>query len=129
MCELSKETLTQIINIFQQHKTLCIISATNPLQYDYVVKQINQELTNNNLPKIENNPDITIVTSFEEHYSSLSELDKIAINEHNWDSHEYSIISYNNRLTKENLELQNAEFIYDPEQKLLHFHGENNPEL
>ncbi len=89
MCELSEETLTQITNVFKQHQTLCIISATNPLQYDYVIEQINQELTNKNLPKVENNPDITLVTSFENHNLVLAEsdvtrLDKIDQNQWKW---------------------------------------------
>ncbi len=133
MCELSEEASTKIIHLFQrqevEHFKLCIISATNSLQYDYVVRQINLSLKNSNLPTLDDNLDTVIVTSFEKHTLSLPELARIAIGANNWDSSQYTIVSYDDRLTKENLILENAEFIYDKDHGLLSLSGENSPDL
>lgn len=133
MCELSKEASTQIIRLFQhqeaEHFKLCIVSATNSLQYDYVVKQINLSLKNSNLSTLDDNLDIVMVTSFEEHTLLLPELARIAIDKNNWDLSQYTIVSYDDRLTKENLMLEKAEFIYDQDHVLLSLSGENSPEL
>lgn len=119
MCELTEEAKENITIFFQHQQTekfkISIISATNPLQYNYLISELNKELTENNLLEISKNPNVYIKTSFEEHNLSLSELAKLAIKENGWDSDDYHITSYDNRLTKESLMLDNAWFTYDKE--------------
>lgn len=117
MCELTEEA-KENITIFFQHQQkekfkISIISATNPLQYNYLISELNKELTENNLLEISKNPNVYIKTSFEEHNLSLSELAKLAIKENSWDSDDYHIISCDNRLTKESLMLDKAEFKHE----------------
>lgn len=133
MCELTKEAKEDIYNLFQHQQTehfkLCLVSSTNPLQYNYVVDQINKELTSDNLLKITGNARVVIKTSFEENTLSISELAKIAIKENNWDSAKYHIISYHSGFTKENLGLKEADFSYDENQSWVTFVGDHPQEL
>ena len=133
LCELPEEAKESISNFFQHQQTeqlkLCIVSATNPLQYNYVISEINKDLIRDNLLKITENPKIIIKTSFEEHNLALSELAKIAIAENNWDSSGYNIVSYDSRLTAENLMLENAEFRYDENQSWMSFTGDYPQDL
>ena len=127
MCELTPEASKKIVNVFalqqKEHFKLCIVSATNPLQYDYTIKSINVQLEKLDLQHIDENPNVKIVTSFKENTLSLPELARVAIQKNGWDSDEYNIISFDNRLTQESLMLKNANFTYDMEQKLF-FTGE-----
>lgn len=128
MCELTEEAKERIFNFFEhqatEHFKLCIVSATNPLQYNYVVDQINQKLTADNLLSIIGNARVVIKTSFEEHNLSLVELAKTAIAENNWDSSSYHLISYDSGLTVENLMLENAKFTYDESKAWMTFAGD-----
>lgn len=126
MCELTPEAAEKIVRILTQQQErfkLGIMSATNPLQYDYIISSVNKKLKDANLPNIDDNHGVTVVTSFEEHNLQLLELAKMAIQENGWDDHEYNIISLDSRITKDSLMLEYASFAYDKEQKLF-FTGE-----
>lgn len=128
MCELTEEAKEIIFEFFEhqatEHFKLCIVSSTNPLQYNYVVDQINIKLKADNLLSIIGNSRVVIKTSFEEHNLLLPELAKTAIVENNWDSTKYHIISYDSRLTEENLMLENAKFTYDESKAWMTFAGD-----
>ncbi len=133
MCELTKEAKERIFEFSEsqatEHFKICLVSATNPLHYNYVIDQINKDLTRDNLLKITENARVVIKTSFEENTLSISELAKIAIEENNWDSSTYNLTSYDSRLTAENLMLKEAEFSYDENQFWMTFAGEYHQEL
>lgn len=133
MCELTEEAKVDIFNFFQHQQIeqfkLCIVSSTNTLQYNYVINEINEDLIEDNLLGVLANPNIVIKTSFEEHSLSLAELAKIAIAENNWDSSDYHLISYDSRLTAENLMLENAKFTYDESKSWMTFAGDYPQDL
>lgn len=133
MCELTEQSKQTIFDFFEhqatEHFKLCIISSTNPLQYNYAIEQINKELTGDNLLSIIGNARVVIKTSFEENTLSLPELAKTAIAENNWDSNSYHLISYDSRLTAENLMLENAKFTYDKSKAWMTFAGEYPQDL
>lgn len=116
MCELSPETLHNIAKIFQlQQKEgykIVIISATNPLQYNYVSAGINQELKDSGCVDLELNPDISIATSFTKHTLDLNKLAEIAIKNKKWNSSEYNIISFDSRITEDALSLEGLSYSF-----------------
>jgi hypothetical protein len=115
MSSATPETTSKINQVVElQHNAgfkLCIVTATNELQYNHALGQLNESLRAKNLPELDKNPNISIVKSFEKKELSLEHLAAKAISENNYDQWQYNIVSLNNKIVSEqNLKITKASF-------------------
>ena len=97
MCEISPENLTKIVELVklasEQDFKLCIVSATNSLQFDYIKAQINNKLAEAGHNSLDQQPNIVFAKSYETGQLSHTALAESAIFEKNLDQEGYQLIS------------------------------------
>ena len=117
MCEIDIARKNEIVDLFRLLSKvpveLIIVSVTNPLQYEYIMNNINFILEDNGLSRLENNPSIYTRTSFIKENLSLVSLTKEIIELKQMDKNHHVIFSGHRELTQETLDIKNAMFVQD----------------
>jgi hypothetical protein len=120
MCEIPQENLDIIVKLFQSlgdDRKLVVVSSTNPLQYNYILNQINPLFEKNNISSLESNNNVYMIKSFDEHNLSIMDLAKIAIESDALDKKENHIISIHRNIYPSKLGLENASFSSEDQNK------------
>lgn len=116
MCEVSVDAAERILDVMRLQRyvgfTLVIVTSSNKAQYDYIMNEIDCKRGEGleALPRIADNPFIKIIKSFDKGQLSLPFLARSVIQEYKLDVAGNHIISLHNKLTKQSLEIKNAEF-------------------
>jgi hypothetical protein len=117
MCEIDITRRKELVDLFcipsKDEVELIIVSVTNPLQYEYIVKNVNSLLEDNGLSRLENNPSINTRTSFIKENLSMVSLTKEIIELKQMDNKDNKICSGHRELTQETLDIKYARFVQD----------------
>lgn len=114
MCEIDVVRKKELVNLFTRlskgEVELVIVAVTNPLQYEYIAKNLGLMLEENGLPGLGSNPAVKVITSFLNGNLFKVSLTKEVIALNSMDNKGNKICSKHEEFTLETLDIKYAQF-------------------